>query len=58
MLVNVRQLRVVPVPVAFGVEPVLSLVVGVGSLVKPPTVWEQRLNLVKTHRQYGYDNQM
>lgn len=35
-LVDVRHVRVVPIPVAFQVEPVLSFVVRVGSLLKPP----------------------
>lgn len=36
LLVDVRQVSVVPVPVAFQVEPVLSFIVRVGSLLKPP----------------------
>lgn len=36
LLVDVGQVRVVPVPVAFQVEPVLSFIVRVGSLLKPP----------------------
>lgn len=36
VLVDVRQMSEVPVPVAFQVEPVLSFVVRVGSLLKPP----------------------
>lgn len=35
-LVDFRQVSVVSVPVAFRVEPVLSFVVRVGSLLKPP----------------------
>lgn len=35
-LVDVGQVSEVPVPVAFQVEPVLSFVVRVWSLVKPP----------------------
>jgi len=35
-LIDVRQLTVIPVPVAFQVEPVLSFVVWVGSVLKPP----------------------
>lgn len=36
VLVDVRDLSVVSVPVAVGVEPVLSPVVRVWSLIKPP----------------------
>lgn len=36
VLVDVRQVSEVPVPVAFQVEPVLSFVVRVGSLLEPP----------------------
>lgn len=42
LLVDVRQVSVVPVPVAFQVEPVLSFVVRVGSLLKPPGEREKR----------------
>ena len=34
-------MSVVPVPVAFQVEPVLSFVVRVGSLLEPPAEFEQ-----------------
>ena len=54
--VYIRQQGVVPVPVAVGVEPVLSFVVGVGALVEPP-IWEQQeepsqtnYNRVSRHR--------
>lgn len=36
MLVDVRQLSVVPIPVAFQIDPVLSFVVRVGPWLKPP----------------------
>lgn len=42
LLVDVRQVRVVPVPVAFQVEPVLSFVVRVGSLLKPSADLKQQ----------------
>lgn len=57
LLVNVRQLRVIPVPVAFQVKPVLSFVVWVGSLLKPPEQWEdlvwaQHLEITKGLNKY------
>lgn len=36
LLVDVRQLSVLPVPVAFQIEPVLSFVVRVRALLEPP----------------------
>lgn len=42
LLVDVRQVSVISFPVAFQVEPVLSFVVRVGSLLEPPAEFEQR----------------
>lgn len=47
LLVDVRQVSVVPFPVAFQAEPVLSFVVRVGSLLEPPAEleqWEESFN--------------
>lgn len=52
LLVDVRQVRVVPVPVAFQVEPVLSFIMRVGSLLKPPADLKQQdwMNMTKSRQ--------